>query len=194
MANILLIDNFDSFTYNLVEQLRNYNHNVFIYRNNISLNIIIKKLTNMFCPILMFSPGPGIPSKAGCMPKLLSLFKGKIPMIGICLGHQAIVEMYGGKIIFAKKIIHGKTSFITHDNKEMFKNIKNPISVGRYHSFITKKIPSSLIINAITSKKIVMSVRNNLDRICGFQFHPESILTTEGEKLLNKTIKWAIKY
>ncbi|WP_343190509.1 aminodeoxychorismate/anthranilate synthase component II (plasmid) [Buchnera aphidicola (Mollitrichosiphum nigrofasciatum)] len=194
MANILLIDNVDSFTYNLVEQLRINNNNVYIYRNTISIQTIIHKIQNILYPILMFSPGPGDPKNAGCMPKLLKYCKGKIPIIGICLGHQAIVEEYGGKISISKNIVHGKKSLIYHDQKYMFENIKNPFYVGRYHSLITTDIPKSLIVNAWYKKKIVMSVMNEADKVCGFQFHPESILTTEGDKLLNATIKWAENY
>lgn len=190
MSNIILIDNIDSFTYNLVDQLRSNNHKVIIYRNKLPISIILKKIFSMKNPILMISPGPGAPSHAGCVPNLIKKLKGIIPIIGICLGHQAIVESYGGKIISAKEILHGKYSSIVHDNKYMFKNITNPMQVGRYHSLITDNIPNTLTVNAYY-KNVVMAVRNDKHKICGFQFHPESILTTEGEKLLNQTILWA---
>lgn len=191
MADIFLIDNIDSFTYNLVDQLRKNNHKVTIYRNNLPISLIIKKITKKSKSILMISPGPGIPVNAGCILKLIKILIGKIPIIGICLGHQAIIEAYGGCIVPANEILHGKSSMIYHDSKYMFHNMPNPLSVARYHSLIGKNIPVALKINAFY-KKMVMAVRNNNDKVCGFQFHPESILTTQGEKLLNQTISWAL--
>ncbi|SBT81897.1 Anthranilate synthase component 2 [secondary endosymbiont of Trabutina mannipara] len=191
MADILLLDNIDSFTYNLVDQLRASNHRVIIYRNNLPTFFIIKEILKIKNPILILSPGPGIPSQAGCMLELLTKLRGKLPIIGICLGHQAIILSYGGYIVQADEIIHGKASLINHDNQDMFAGMSNPLLVARYHSFIGKDIPSSLTINA-NYNNIVMAIRNNNDRICGFQFHPESILTTQGTHLLNNTILWAL--
>ncbi|NIH16849.1 MAG: aminodeoxychorismate/anthranilate synthase component II [Buchnera aphidicola (Periphyllus lyropictus)] len=190
MSEILLLDNFDSFVYNLVDQLKTSFHKVIVYRNNISISKINKKILNMKNPILMLSPGPGNPLNSGNMMKILYLFKGKIPIIGICLGYQAIIQSYGGKIYQLKKMIHGKSSIIYHDQKYMFKKIKNPLSVARYHSLTCKNIPKKLKINS-KIKKLAMSVRDNKNRICGFQFHPESILTTHGKKILDNTILWA---
>lgn len=191
MADILLIDNIDSFTYNLVDQLRANNHKVIVYRNQLPINIILKKMLYMKKPILMISPGPGLPALAGCVPELIKKLIGRVPIIGICLGHQAIVEAYGGVVMQSGNILHGKSSKINHDNKYMFSNMPNPLSVGRYHSLIAKKIPKCLKVNACY-KDMVMGVRNNFDKVCGFQFHPESILTTQGEKLLNQTISWTL--
>lgn len=191
MANILFIDNVDSFTYNLVDQLRNSKHCVTVYRNTIPADVIIEKLSQMQNPILMLSPGPGTPSEAGCMPELLKRLKGKLPIIGICLGHQAIVESYGGSIVPAGDILHGKASLIEHDEQAMFKGLPNPLPVARYHSLKGENIPNTLTINALCNN-IVMAVRNDHDQVCGFQFHPESILTTQGVKLLEQTIEWAL--
>ena len=191
MANILFIDNVDSFTYNLVDQLRNSKHCVTIYRNTIPADVIIEKLSQMHNPILMLSPGPGAPSEAGCMPELLKRLKGQLPIIGICLGHQAIVESYGGTIVPAGDILHGKASLIEHDEQAMFKGLPNPLPVARYHSLKGENIPKTLTINALCNN-IVMAVRNDQDRVCGFQFHPESILTIQGVKLLEQTIEWAL--
>lgn len=191
MANILFIDNVDSFTYNLVDQLRNSKHCVTVYRNTIPADVIIEKLSQMQNPILMLSPGPGTPSEAGCMPELLKRLKGKLPIIGICLGHQAIVESYGGSIVPAGDILHGKASLIEHDEQAMFKGLPNPLPVARYHSLKGENIPNTLSINALCNN-IVMAVRNDHDQVCGFQFHPESILTTQGVKLLEQTIEWAL--
>ena len=191
MANILFIDNVDSFTYNLVDQLRNSKHCVTVYRNTIPADVIIEKLSQMQNPILMLSPGPGTPSEAGCMPELLKRLKGQLPIIGICLGHQAIVESYGGSIVPAGDILHGKASFIEHDEQAMFRGLPNPLPVARYHSLKGENIPNTLTINALCNN-IVMAVRNDHDRVYGFQFHPESILTTQGVKLLEQTIEWAL--
>lgn len=191
MANILFLDNIDSFTYNLVDQLRYSGHLVTIYRNTLPADLIIDKLSQMQNPILFLSPGPGAPSQAGCMPTLLKRLKGQLPIIGICLGHQAIVESYGGSIVPAGDILHGKASLIKHDGKLMFKDLPNPLPVARYHSLKGENIPASLTINAMFDN-IVMAVRNDHDRVYGFQFHPESILTINGVQLLNQTIDCAL--
>ena len=162
-----------------------------IYRNTIPADVIIEKLSQMQNPILMLSPGPGTPSEAGSMPELLKRLKGKLPIIGICLGHQAIVESYGGMIVPAGDILHGKASLIEHDGQAMFKGLPNPLPVARYHSLKGENIPKTLTINAMCNN-IVMAVRNDEDRVCGFQFHPESILTIQGVKLLEQTIEWAL--
>lgn len=191
MANILLLDNVDSFTYNLVDQLRSGGHNVVIYRNTVSAAHILSVLDNMESPLLVLSPGPGKPSDAGSMPEVLDQVIGKIPVIGICLGHQAIIEAYGGHVSAAGEILHGKSSMATHDQQAMFEGVDNPISVARYHSLVGSQIPEKLTICA-QSNGMVMAVRNDDDRICGFQFHPESILTAQGAILLEKTVVWAL--
>lgn len=191
MADILLLDNIDSFTYNLVDQLRASGHQVTIYRNQVPAELIIEKLSQMANPILMLSPGPGKPSEAGCMPQLLQQLRGKLPIIGICLGHQAIVEAYGGVVIQAGEILHGKSSLVTHDNQAMFADLPSPLPVARYHSLVGADIPPELVVNAHFNQ-MVMAVRHDKDRVCGFQFHPESILTTQGARLLNQTLEWAL--
>ncbi|KLN96707.1 anthranilate synthase subunit II [Moellerella wisconsensis] len=191
MANILLLDNVDSFTYNLVDQLRAYGHQVVIYRNTVSAEHILTVLASMESPLLVLSPGPGKPSEAGCMPAVLQAVKGQYPIIGICLGHQAIIEVYGGQVSAAGEILHGKSSLATHDNQAMFAGLDNPLPVARYHSLVGNKIPSTLTISA-ESNGMVMAVRNQQDKVCGFQFHPESILTTQGARLLEQTLAWAL--
>lgn len=194
MANILLLDNVDSFTYNLVEQLRNKNHHVLIYRNTVELKIILSSIKKMINPILMLSPGPGTPQNAGCMLSLIHRVKGKVPIVGICLGHQAIVEAYGGMIGYAGEIFHGKASLINHDGLEMFEGLPQPLPVARYHSLVCNKMPRNFIINSYFNN-MIMSVRNNLDYVCGFQFHPESILTVSGALVLEQIINWGgMKY
>lgn len=191
MADILLLDNVDSFTYNLVDQLRASGHQVVIYRNQIAAEIIIARLQQMEQPILMLSPGPGTPADAGCMPELLQRLRGQMPIIGICLGHQAIVEAYGGHVGQAGEILHGKASSITHDNQAMFAGMANPLPVARYHSLVGSNIPEGLTVNARFGD-MVMAVRHDEHRVCGFQFHPESILTTQGARLLEQTLAWAL--
>ncbi|ORJ25162.1 glutamine amidotransferase [Rouxiella badensis] len=191
MADILLLDNVDSFTYNLVDQLRSSGHNVVIYRNHIPAEIIIEKLSQLEKPVLLLSPGPGSPSEAGCMPELLRRLRGQLPIIGICLGHQAIVETYGGHVGQAGEILHGKASSITHDNEGMFAGMNNPLPVARYHSLVGSQIPDGLTVNARFGD-MVMAVRHEEDRVCGFQFHPESILTSQGARLLEQTLAWAL--
>nr|ACF20458.1 anthranilate synthase small subunit [Buchnera aphidicola BCc] len=189
MSDILLLDNLDSFTYNLVDALRSFGQTVTIYRNYSTIPTLILALEKMFRPIVVFSPGPGIPKKSGCMLKFIRLIKGKIPILGICLGHQAIIQSYGGKIVPAKKILHGKTSCIVHDEQDMFASLPNPLLAARYHSLIGTDIPNTLRINA-RCNSAVMAVTNHYDRVCGFQFHPESILTIYGTDLLRHTLNW----
>ncbi|WP_127958386.1 glutamine amidotransferase-related protein [Serratia microhaemolytica] len=191
MADILLLDNIDSFTYNLVDQLRSSAHHVVIYRNHLAADTIIAHLQQMKQPILMLSPGPGTPAAAGCMPELLRRLRGQLPIIGICLGHQAIVEAYGGYVGQAGEILHGKASAIEHDNQAMFSGIDNPLPVARYHSLVGSQIPPELTVNARYGE-MVMAVRHEQHRVCGFQFHPESILTTQGARLLEQTLAWAL--
>ena len=191
MADILLLDNIDSFTYNLADQLRANGHNVVIYRNSVPAQALIERLGTMDNPVLMLSPGPGTPSEAGCMPELLTRMRGKLPIIGICLGHQAIVEAYGGQVGQAGEILHGKASAIVHDGAGMFTGMANPLPVARYHSLVGSNIPADLTVNARFGE-MVMAVRDDRRRVCGFQFHPESILTTHGARLLEQTLAWAL--
>ncbi|RLR65066.1 anthranilate synthase component II, partial [Pseudomonas aeruginosa] len=183
MATILLLDNIDSFTYNLVDQLRTLGHDVIIYRNTVTAELIEQKLHELDNPILLLSPGPGAPSEAGCMPELLNRILGQYPIIGICLGHQAIIEAYGGKVSGCGEILHGKATPAQHDNQAMFAHLPNPLPVARYHSLSGEHIPDELIINAWCDNT-VMAVRHHQHKTCGFQFHPESILTTKGAQLL----------
>lgn len=191
MADILLLDNFDSFTYNLVDQLRTTGHQVMIYRNSLPASTLIDKLRAMTNPVLLLSPGPGAPSQAGCMPQLLQQLRGQLPIIGICLGHQGIIEAYGGKVEQAGEILHGKACVISHDGSAMFAGMPDPLPVARYHSLTGRDIPTCLTVNA-HYQGMVMAVRHDAHRICGFQFHPESILTTHGARLLEQTLNWSL--
>ncbi|KQB02175.1 anthranilate synthase subunit II [Vibrio metoecus] len=191
MANILFIDNFDSFTYNLVDQFRSLGHVVTIYRNNIPADAIEQALLQLDNPVVVLSPGPGAPSEAGCMPELLQRLKGKVPVIGICLGHQAIVEAYGGVVAGAGEIIHGKVSMMEHQNHAIYRGLPSPLAIARYHSLVATQVPATLTVTAEVNG-LVMSVVNETDKVCGFQFHPESIMTTHGATLLANAIDWAL--
>ncbi|WP_277207694.1 aminodeoxychorismate/anthranilate synthase component II [Vibrio misgurnus] len=190
MANILFIDNFDSFTYNLVDQFRSLGHTVTIYRNHIAVEMIEQALAELEQPIVVLSPGPGAPSDAGCMPELLQRLKGRVPLIGICLGHQAIVEAYGGVVAGAGDIMHGKVSMMEHQNHAIYRGLPSPLAIARYHSLVATQVPSALTITAQVDG-LVMSVVHETDKVCGLQFHPESIMTTHGAALLANVLGWA---
>ncbi|PJG86401.1 aminodeoxychorismate/anthranilate synthase component II [Conservatibacter flavescens] len=192
MANILFIDNFDSFTYNLVDQFRTLGHQVQIYRNDCDLILLQELALAEPETILALSPGPGNPSEAGNLLPLIKQLKNKVPIIGICLGHQALIEAFGGKVVHAGEVLHGKVSKINHDNQGMFKDLHNPMPVARYHSLMGADLPEELEINA-EYNGIVMAIRHKHLPICGFQFHPESILTVQGGKLLSQTIDWLLE-
>ena len=185
---IFLLDNFDSFTYNLVDQFRTLGHPVQIYRNSLPAAEIYARIQS--CPgnpVLVLSPGPGAPHEAGCMIELIGLCRGKVPMIGICLGHQAICEYYGGTVGSAGEIIHGKTSQIEHTGQDMFAGLGNPLPVARYHSLVATYVPPELEVIA-QYRDMPMAVLHRADRVLGFQFHPESIMTTEGARLLTQSL------
>ena len=196
---VFLLDNFDSFTYNLVDELRTLGLELIVYRNSVSADVILQKMQNKSQQIdrnsqvkqvmLMLSPGPGNPSQAGSMLELLNLVKGQFPVLGICLGHQAIVESYGGNIIRAEKVMHGKSSLIEHCADKMFNNMPQPLPVARYHSLMASNIPEELTVLA-NFADIPMAVVHLEDKMLGFQFHPESILTAQGSVLLKQSIDY----
>lgn len=189
MANIIFIDNFDSFSYNLVDEFKTHGHIVEVYRNTISLDILLEKIFTKKNPIVVISPGPGNPSNAGCIVELVSKIKGKVPILGICLGHQAIVESYGGIVSHSNEIVHGKIAYIKHTKHHIFKDLSSPLTVARYHSLVAVKVPEELEIIAEVND-LVMAVIDDENKVCGLQFHPESIMTIEGSKLLDNIIKW----
>lgn len=193
MANILFIDNFDSFTYNLVDQFRTLGHQVQIYRNDCELDFLVQQALAQPNTIVALSPGPGNPAEAGNLLPLIQQLKHKVAIIGICLGHQALIEAFGGQVVQAGEILHGKVSKISHDNQAMFAGLQNPMPVARYHSLMGANLPAELVINA-QYQDIVMAIRHRHLPICGFQFHPESILTVEGGKLLAQSINWLLAH
>ncbi|MCT8526602.1 aminodeoxychorismate/anthranilate synthase component II [Glaesserella parasuis] len=193
MATIIFLDNFDSFTYNLVDQFRTLGHQVQVYRNDCDIALLEQAALAQPNTLLALSPGPGNPSEAGNLLPLIACLKGKVPMIGICLGHQALIESFGGKIVHAGEVLHGKVSLISHDNLAMFEGLNNPMPVARYHSLMGVELPDELIVNA-TYENIVMAIRHKSLPICGFQFHPESILTVQGSQLLKQTIAYLMNF
>ncbi|SDK01569.1 anthranilate synthase, component II [Ferrimonas sediminum] len=188
MTPIILLDNFDSFTWNLVDQFRTLGHPVTVYRNDIDAHILADTLLKQHHnAVLVLSPGPGAPAEAGCMMTLLSLVAGKLPILGICLGHQALIEHYGGKVGFAGEVMHGKASPMSHDNGPLFAGMHNPLPVARYHSLVAHQVPECLTVPAQVGD-MAMAVVHNQHRAVGFQFHPESILTQDGSELLTRTL------
>ena len=186
---LYFLDNFDSFTYNLVDQFRSLGFEVVIYRNNIDAAYFADKLFAETDVALVLSPGPGAPHQAGCMMELISLVAGKVPILGICLGHQALVEHYGGIVDRAPTVVHGKASHITHTKHHIFGNLPSPLPVGRYHSLVAIEIPEELEVIAFT-ESLPMAVVHKQHKSVGFQFHPESILTTLGSELLTQSIQF----
>ncbi|ABK90627.1 aminodeoxychorismate/anthranilate synthase component II [Francisella tularensis subsp. novicida] len=189
MANIIFIDNFDSFSYNLVDEFRVLGNHVEVYRNNLYLDVLLDKINSVDNPIVVISPGPGNPASAGCIVDLISILKGKVPIIGICLGHQAIVEAYGGIVSHANEIVHGKTAKVKFVKHDIFKDLESPLSVARYHSLVAIKVPTGLETVAEVND-LVMAVVDDKNKVCGLQFHPESIMTIHGSKLLDNIVKW----
>jgi anthranilate synthase component 2 len=197
VTTLFLLDNVDSFTYNLVDELRTLNLDIKVYRNTVCADTLFTRMQEQATKgpvLLMLSPGPGAPSEAGCMPKLLDKVRGVFPVIGICLGHQAIVEHYGGTVGRASQVMHGKSSAITHSEKAMFEGLQQPLHVARYHSLVALELPSALSVCASTinddGSEAVMAVYSEHDRMLGFQFHPESILTAQGSQLLKQSIDY----
>ena len=180
---ILLLDNYDSFTYNLAQYLGELGCTVEVHRNDkISVDQIVRRKPER----IVVSPGPCTPKEAGISVELIRRLAGKIPILGVCLGHQAIGAAFGGKIVRAPKLFHGKTSEIHHDNKGVFRKLPEPFTATRYHSLIIdrKSLPRELAITAETRDGIIMGVRHRKYRLEGVQFHPESVLTAPGKQLL----------
>ena len=186
---LLMIDNYDSFTYNLVQYFGELGQEVCVYRND---EISISEIETLKPNYIVISPGPCTPNEAGISLELIEKLAGKIPILGVCLGFQAIVQVFGGNIIGAQKIMHGKASPIHHTGKGVFKNLKNPLNATRYHSLVAEKptLPDCFEVTAWTNKENgdieeIMGVRHKSYAIEGVQFHPESILTEHGHQMLN---------
>jgi para-aminobenzoate synthetase component 2 len=190
MPKLLLIDNYDSFTYNLVQAFLVLGADVHVYRNDA---ISLGEASALEPTHLCVSPGPGTPNDAGISMQMIRAFAGRVPVLGVCLGHQSIVEVFGGKVVRAGRLMHGKTSFIEHDGRTVFAGLPQPCEVGRYHSLIAApdKMPGELEVSARTAEGEIMGVRHRNVLVEGVQFHPESILTPDGPRLLRNFLELA---
>lgn len=189
--NAIMIDNFDSFTYNLVDEFEKRDCKVSVYRNNISLKKLEKILKSIAPKLIIISPGPSSPRDAGISIDVIKHYAGKIPIFGVCLGHQCIIEAFNGVVENAPEVLHGKTSKVIHDGKTIYKALENPLQVGRYHSLCGLKIPNVLEVTAKSDSGIVMGVRHKKHKkhfVEGVQFHPESILTPSGGLIIENLL------
>ncbi len=185
---LLLIDNYDSFTYNLVQAFLVLGAEVSVYRNDA---LSIAEALQLAPSHLCISPGPGTPYDAGVSMDMIRAFAGRIPVLGVCLGHQSIVEVFGGKVVRAGRLMHGKTSLVEHDGAALFAGLSRPCEVGRYHSLIAapERMPAELEVSARTAEGEIMGVRHRTLVVEGVQFHPESILTPEGPRLMGNFLE-----
>lgn len=185
---ILVIDNYDSFTFNLVQYIRQMSENVLVFRNDKTSIDEIRKLQPQF---ILISPGPGNPNQAALSMDIVKYFYDKIPILGICLGHQVIAQSFGGIIIKAKAPMHGKVSVIKHDGRTIFNEIKNPLPVTRYHSLIvdSNTLPECLEVSALSNNGEIMGIRHKHFNVEGLQFHPESIMTQQGFEIIENFFK-----
>ncbi len=185
---ILMIDNYDSFTFNLVQYLGELGEELVVKRND---EITISEIEELNPQFLMISPGPCSPNEAGISMEAIKHFAGKIPIFGVCLGHQSIAQVFGGDVVRAERLMHGKTSKINHNGETIFKNLENPFTATRYHSLIVKNetLPDCLEVTAWTDENEIMAIRHKTLPIEGVQFHPESIMTSFGKDLLSNFIQ-----
>jgi anthranilate synthase/aminodeoxychorismate synthase-like glutamine amidotransferase len=186
---LLVIDNYDSFTYNLVQYLGELGATVEVRRND---RVTVEEIEHRLRPErIVISPGPGTPNDAGITLDVIQRFAGKIPLLGVCLGHQAIGQAFGGKVVRAPELMHGKASEVSHDGKTIFAGLNNQFLAGRYHSLIVEResLPSCLEISAHTADDVIMGLRHRDLKVEGVQFHPESILTADGKQLLANFLK-----
>ena len=186
---LLVIDNYDSFTYNLVQYLGELGQTVEVRRNN---QVTLDEIETSLRPErIVISPGPGTPNDAGISLGVVDRFSGKIPLLGVCLGHQAMGQAFGGRVIRAPELMHGKASLVSHDGKTIFAGLSANFMAGRYHSLIVERetLPSCLEVSASTKEGIIMGLRHRELKVEGVQFHPESILTSEGKQLLGNFLR-----
>ena len=185
---LLMIDNYDSFTYNLVQYLRELGEDVVVYRND---KITLAEIEDLNPQRLVISPGPCTPNEAGISVEVIKYFAGKLPILGVCLGHQSVGQAFGGRIVRAERLMHGKTSPVFHDNRELFAGLPNPFDATRYHSLLVERssFPACLEITAWTAEEEIMGLRHRDLPIWGMQFHPESILTVTGMDMLRNFIE-----
>ena len=187
---ILMIDNYDSFTFNIVQYLGQMGENVQVYRND---KITVEEIKTLKPQAIFLSPGPCSPKEAGITVDVIREFHKTVPIMGICLGHQAIGYAFGGEVVRAERIMHGKTSLITNDGKTIFQGLPNPFSAGRYHSLLVRRetLPACLEISAETAEGEIMGLRHRDFPVEGIQFHPESVLTPQGKRIIKNFLKYA---
>nr|WGE00470.1 aminodeoxychorismate/anthranilate synthase component II [Bacillus velezensis] len=185
---ILMIDNYDSFTYNLVQYLGELGEELIVRRND---EITIEQIEELGPDFLMISPGPCSPDEAGISLEAIKHFAGSIPIFGVCLGHQSIAQVFGGDVVRAERLMHGKTSEVMHDGQTIFKGLQNPLVATRYHSLIVKAdaAPDCFTVSAQTKEGEIMAIRHNESPVEGVQFHPESIMTSFGKEMLRNFIE-----
>ncbi|AFJ60173.1 MULTISPECIES: aminodeoxychorismate/anthranilate synthase component II [Bacillus] len=185
---ILMIDNYDSFTYNLVQYLGELGEELIVRRND---EITIEQIEELGPDFLMISPGPCSPDEAGISLEAIKHFAGSIPIFGVCLGHQSIAQVFGGDVVRAERLMHGKTSEVMHDGQTIFKGLQNPLVATRYHSLIVKAdtLPDCFTVSAQTKEGEIMAIRHNELPVEGVQFHPESIMTSFGKEMLRNFIE-----
>ncbi len=185
---LLMIDNYDSFTYNLVQYLGELGEDVRVYRND---KITLEQIEDLAPARIVISPGPCTPKEAGVSVETIRRFAGRLPILGVCLGHQSLGVAFGGEVIRAQRLMHGKTSMISHDGKTIFHGLPNPFEATRYHSLLVnpKNLPDCLEISAKTAEGEIMGLRHRTLGVEGVQFHPESILTKSGKDLLRNFLK-----
>ena len=190
MSSVLFVDNFDSFTFNLVDEFAKRGAMVEVWRNDTPAEQLLKLAEALPAPqLLLISPGPGTPRDAGSCLELVRLATGRIPVFGVCLGHQVIVEAFGGEVGAAPQIVHGKASSVTHGGTGIFAGLPSPLRVGRYHSLAATRLPDEVTATARLGE-IVMAVEHTVHRIAGVQFHPESVLTPDGGRLIENILGW----
>jgi len=188
---VVVIDNYDSFTYNLVQYLGELGQELKVVRNDA---MTVDQIAALRPERIVISPGPCTPKEAGISVDTIKRLAGNIPILGVCLGHQSIGEAFGGEVVRAERLMHGKTSMIRHDQRTIFRNLPNPFEATRYHSLIVRRetLPSCLEVSAETAEGEIMGLRHRTLPVEGVQFHPESILTPHGPRLLRNVVRWCV--
>lgn len=191
--HVIFVDNFDSFTFNLVDEFARRGATVEVWRNSATPeHLLARAAAAERPPLFVLSPGPGAPADAGCCIELIRKAAGRVPVFGVCLGHQAMIEAFGGVVTGAGVILHGRSSTVVHQGDPIFEGIDSPFTVGRYHSLASHDVPADLA-NIAQTDSIVMAVRHRTHPVLGIQFHPESVLTPDGGILIENVIRWAAK-
>ncbi len=189
--HVVFVDNYDSFTFNLVDEFARRGASVEVWRNSVPAAHVLGRAQPAAGPsLIVLSPGPGTPRDAGCCIELIGQAAGRVPVFGVCLGHQALIEAFGGVVESAGVILHGRSSPVVHGGDPLFDGIPSPFTVGRYHSLASHALPDTLESLATTGP-IVMAVRHRIHPLLGIQFHPESVLTPQGGRLIDNVVRWA---